>query len=172
MDNVFIFDNVLDNIDSVRERALLLKYTKSEDKPEVNWKGYRCLEKTDLGNEVMNSILKKLPLFIKDMEFGFKFHYSLKKTDISNKIHKDGYSKYAGVLYLNPSPAPNSGTLLYSDDKTKIIETLDNVYNRLVIYPSDTYHSLDSTFGHDINDGRLTFIIFCLSKNKNIISLI
>jgi len=172
MDNVFIFDNVLDNIDSVRERALLLKYTKSEDKPEVNWKGYRCLEKTDLGNEVMNSIFDKLPVFLKDMQYGFNFHYSLEKTDITNKIHRDGYSKYAGVLYLNPSPAPNSGTLLYSDDKSNIIATLDNVYNRLVIYPSDIWHSLDNTFGNDINDGRLTFIIFCSPKNKNINSLI
>jgi hypothetical protein len=171
MDSVIIIDNVLDNINSIRERALMLNYTKSEDRSDVNWKGYRCLEKTNLGNEVMNSILNKLPTFLKGMQYGYNFHYSLEETDITNKIHKDSYSKYAGVLYMNPSPPPSSGTLIY-DDKSNIIATLDNIYNRLVMYPSNLWHSLDNSFGKDINDSRLTFIIFCSFKNKNTSTLI
>jgi hypothetical protein len=170
IDGVITIDKALDNIDSIRERALRLNYTKSEDN-SGGWKGYRCLEETDLGNEVMSSLLNKLPTFFKNMQYRYHFHYTLKETDTTNKIHKDSNSNYAGVLYMSPSPSVNSGTLLY-DDRANLISSLDNIYNRLVMYPADIWHSLDNSFGNDINNSRLTFTIFCSFKKKNINSII
>ena len=105
------------------------------------------------------------------MDYRCYFHYTLEETDSSNKIHKDSNSDYAGVLYINPSPQPNSGTLLY-DDRANIISSLDNIYNRLVIYPAHIWHSLDNSFGNDINDSRLIFTMFYSFKKKNINSII
>mgnify|MGYP001226810906 FL=1 len=170
MEEIIIIDNALNNIDSIRERALLLNYTKS-DNDSGGWKGYRCLEETHLGNEVIYSVLNKLPTFFKDMDYRCYFHYTLEETDSSNKIHKDSNSDYAGVLYMNPSPQPNSGTLLY-DDRANVISSLDNIYNRLVIYPAHIWHSLDNSFGNDINDSRLIFTMFYSFKKKNINSII
>ena len=54
----------------------------------------------------------------------------------------------------------------------EIIKEFDNIYNRLVVYPSDEWHSLNSSFGNTIEDGRLTFTMFCVLHQKNIKSMI
>ena len=81
-------------------------------------------------------------------------------------IHIDDEASYAGVLYLTPNPPADSGTSFYNESN---IEThyLENIYNRLVIYPSHKSHSLKNAFGDAINNGRLTFTFFCTLKQKN-----
>jgi len=170
IDDIIITDNALDDIEYIRKCALSLNYTKSDENTN-GWRGYRCLEKNDLADMVMNSILNKLPDLFKNMDYKYYFHYTLKDTNISNKIHKDFNSDYAGVLYMSLNPSPNSGTLLY-DDRANVISSLDNIYNRLVIYPAHIWHSLDNSFGNDINNGRLTFTMFYSFKKKNINSII
>lgn len=40
------------------------------------------------------------------------------------------------------------------------VDTLTNVYNRLVIYPGDLFHKSNKYFGKDINNSRLTQVFF------------
>ncbi len=174
IDNVILIDNCIDDIDSFRKRALELNYTKS-DPNSGGWKGYRCLEETELGSELISIISDKLTqhnsMFV-DAEYRCYFHYTLNENNLdTNKIHKDSNSDFAGVLYMTPNPKTNSGTSFYND-RGDSVETFDNIYNRLIVYPADVWHSLNYSFGNSIEDGRLTFTIFCCLKKKNINSII
>ena len=172
--NILVFDNFLDNVDLIREDALLLSYTKSTPNT-MGWKGYRCLYTNEVGVELSNIIMNKLidtnPLF-KDSSLRCYFHYTLKEDGLNKQnIHKDFDVDYAGVLYLTPNPSPNSGTSFY-DDLSNETDYVENIYNRFVFYPSNEWHSLKDSFGDNINNGRLTFTVFCTLKKKEIESLI
>lgn len=166
--DTIIIDNFLDNVDEIRNQALLLKYTKS--KPKVTgWKGHRCLEKNELTinleKQIKYNLIKNNPKF-EDCKLDCFFHYTLEEVNTyTDNIHYDVDVNYAGVLYLTPNPPKNSGTSFYNELN---IEThyLENVYNRLVIYPAYELHSLKNSFGNDINSGRLTFTVFCKLQQK------
>jgi hypothetical protein len=172
-DSVIVIDNFLSNIDTIRSEALSLKYTKSEIDTK-GWKGYRCLDNTDLANDICSLVKQELvnrnSLFT-DIDIKSYFHYTTSDTDISNKIHKDFESDYAGVLYLTPNAPTNTGTAIYNDMGIEI-SNIENIYNRLTIYPANLWHALKDTFGNDIETGRLTltmFISFNQKKEKSII---
>jgi hypothetical protein len=96
----------------------------------------------------------------------------------------------AGVLYLSPNAPPNSGTIFYNFDysnasydkqisideynhdttKWKKIDTIGNVFNRLIIFNADIYHSMKTQFGIDKYDGRLTqnFFFTCEKVEQTI----
>ena len=172
--DLIIIDDFLDNVDHIRKEALLLSYTKSPIDSK-GWKGYRCLEENELASNLGDKIKQRLlaldPKFTYS-DFKYYFHYTLSEDGRNeNMIHKDDKSDYAGVLYLSPGAPPKSGTSFYNDRGVEI-HYLENIYNRLVIYPSNEWHSLKESFGSDINNGRLTFTFFCKLKIKNTSSLI
>jgi hypothetical protein len=160
-----IIDNFLEDPNRIREESLELSYTKAEPN-SPGWKGFRCLYTNMPGYELTELVREKLseldPKF-KDCSPRCFFHYTLNE-DMSNTIHTDGIFDYAGVLYLTPNPPLNSGTAFYNEDNEEI-GYVENVYNRLTIYPSNILHSIKESFGDDITNGRLVFTIF-LSVNK------
>lgn len=170
---MIVIDNCISDIDSFRNRALSLTYTKSGE--GNGWKGWRCLEESPVSNELISIIsdkLRKTDSLFNDVTYRCYFHCSLEENNSDlNKIHKDFNSDFAGVLYMTPNPIPDSGTSLYNDLK-EVIHTFDNIYNRLVIYPSNEWHSVNRSFGNDLQTGRLTFTIFCNIKQKNIKSIL
>ena len=58
MGNAIIVDNFLDNVDEIREEALLLDYTKSLPESE-GWKGFRCLNGNMLTLDLHEKIKEK-----------------------------------------------------------------------------------------------------------------
>jgi CRISPR/Cas system-associated protein Cas7 (RAMP superfamily) len=120
---------------------------------------------------IMDKISKINPLF-KDSDLRCYFHYTLKEDGFNkDNIHKDFDVDYAGVLYLTPNPSTNSGTAFY-DDLGNETDYVENIYNRFVFYPSNEWHSLKESFGDNINNGRLTFTIFCKLKKKETLTFI
>ena len=160
-----IIDNFLEDPDRIREESLELSYTKAEPN-SPGWKGFRCLYTNMPGYELTELVREKLseldPKF-KDCSPRCFFHYTLNE-DMSNTIHTDGIFDYAGVLYLTPNPPLNSGTAFYNENNEEI-GYVENVYNRLTIYPSNIPHSIKESFGDNITNGRLVFTIF-LSIDK------
>jgi len=156
--NMIIIDNFLNEPDLIRQDALELTYTKAEPN-SPGWRGYRCLYTNMVGDEVYELVKDKL------VELGFTdpflrcyFHYTLNE-DMSETTHTDGVFDFAGVLYLTPNPPPNSGTIFYNENNEEI-DYVENVYNRLTIYPSTTLHRIKESFGHNITNGRLVYTIF------------
>ena len=157
---MIIIDNFLEDPDRIREEGLELDYTKAQPN-SPGWKGFRCLytNMVDLElNELIQNKLNELdPKFVGSNLRCF-FHYTLNE-DMSNTVHTDGIFDYAGVLYLTPNPPPNSGTAFYNDDNEEI-DYVENVYNRLTIYPSNIRHSIKESFGDNLTNGRLVYTVF------------
>jgi hypothetical protein len=106
-------------------------------------------------------------------------------------VHIDGFNNWAGVLYLTQDAPLSSGTAFYkfkdgatckrdmdilnnetdtyksSQDLTKWeqIDTVGNVFNRLVLFNANRYHMSLDYFGNSLNDGRL-FQVFFFSTEK------
>lgn len=163
---MIIIDNFLQDPDNVRIDGLELTYTKSEPN-SPGWRGFRCLYTTVVGVELNKLIWNKLneldPIQFNDSFLRCYFHYTLGE-DMSDTTHTDSGFDYAGVLYLTPNPQPNSGTIFYNDDNEQI-NYVENVYNRLIIYPSNIPHRIMESFGDDITNGRLTYTIFLNTKH-------
>jgi GT2 family glycosyltransferase len=102
--------------------------------------------------------------------------------------HADS-QKYAGIIYLTPNAPPNCGTSFFRHKKSKIrdnsvlntdwynsdlnykephldktqwepVDSVGNVYNRLVIFESQHIHAVTEYFGEDINNSRLFQLFF------------
>lgn len=162
---MIIIDNFLTDPDQIRQDALELTYTKAEPN-SPGWRGFRCLYTNMVGDEVFELVKDKLeeldPIEFADSFMRCYFHYTIGE-DMTDTTHTDGVFDYAGVLYLTPNPPTNSGTIFYNENNEEI-NYVENVYNRLVIYPSTTLHRIKESFGDNITNGRLTYTVFIKVK--------
>lgn len=161
---MIVIDSFLNNPDRIREEGLELSYTKAES---PGWRGFRCLYTNMPGYELDGLIRDKLneldPKFI-NSTLRCYFHYTLNE-DMSDTTHTDGIFDFAGVLYLTPYPPPNSGTVFFNDENEEI-DYVENLYNRLAIYPSNIPHRIKESFGDNINNGRLVYTVFVSLEKK------
>lgn len=162
IEQIIQIDNFLPKPDAIRDMALRMKYTPADE--TTGWKGFRALEQSNYNDKIVKLLKDNLDGSLYNSNFDTYFHYCLKDTKntpdyAKNKIHRDSGKDFAGVIYLTPNPEPNSGTVFYDDDYRPIYK-VENVYNRLVFYPSRILHSLEEPFGDCIENGRLTFTIF------------
>ena len=107
-------------------------------------------------------------------------------------IHTDKWNNWAGVLFMTPDAPLSSGTAFYrfndgatceaegkilnnkdevdrwSQDFTKweLVDTVGNVFNRLVLFNAHRYHMSMDYFGDTKENGRL-FQTFFFSTEKN-----
>jgi len=106
------------------------------------------------------------------------FQYTTK--DARTWVHSDHTTNRAGVLFLTPDAPPSAGTSffrhqetgldVYPDDpelraqtdrdagdfgKWSKTDAVANMFNRLVIFDSNRFHSADHYFGDGLEDGRL-----------------
>lgn len=122
---------------------------------------------------------------------------SVPKNFQEGVIHYDYNTILAGVLYLNPCPIPNSGTSIYKKNNlyneedfiqgTKLndyrnnfkapdtsyhkmftqIMSIENIYNRIILYEGHEYHKADQFFGDTIDNSRLTLVFFVKNIKAN-----
>ena len=126
----------------------------------------------DFANKIHEQVSSKIiqTRFKDDLEtvkiqFGFQWHayfHIMREQDKFDKswLHKDSISLLAGVVYLNPNPRPNTGTIVYMDGDDKEPTVVENEYNKLVLYNGSFLHAPQNGFGTDINDSRLTMVFF------------
>jgi len=170
MDKIKIIDNFLKHPDLIRNIALTSLYYS----PTIvdNWLGFRTELRNYTTDDDIKNVLNKILLASskifsideKNYQIFWAFHYSPKISQILVRdyfydfnLHKDIFSDYAGVIYLNPSPPKNTGTSFKNNNKDYNIE---NVYNRIIIYDSAILHGPTSFFGDTIDNGRLCLVFF------------
>ena len=180
--NYTIIDNALENPEEIINRSFSINYYSNEqipftnfnlsmqDKPEGIWRGYRSepLDKIDIDlfNDVNDQLIKKT---FSINNFQYVITSYLHRGDASipcqDLWHKDTNVLFAYVLYLNPTPPENSGTLIKLDNE---ICSIENKFNRLVVYNSALEHRVEGFFGNTFETSRLTltgFIHrFCVSN--------
>ena len=105
-------------------------------------------------------------------------------TSIKQWVHADTFNNWAGILYLNPDAPLSAGTNFYKHKATgelkcqnreegnmhgedaydwtkwELVTSIANVYNRLILFRAQQYHTSGDFFGTTLEDGRLTQIFF------------
>lgn len=122
------------------------------------------------------------------------FQWCNAKTSI---VYHSDEQQYAAIVYLTPNAPPNTGTSFFRHKKYKLrnnevfsksdwyqsdlnykephldktqwetVDSIGNVYNRLVIFNAHYIHGVTEYFGEDINNSRL-FQLFFFNKDKSI----
>jgi len=130
------------------------------------WKGYRTRDLQEIDMDNYNLIMSKLlqnifgSFTLSQIEFDAETHFHLMTKDFvftDTWFHSDASKFIAGVLYLAKNPSPNSGTTLLIDGEKVSIE---NKFNRLIVYNAGLTHSAEGCFGDSLENCRATFIFF------------
>lgn len=175
-----VVDNFYKNPDSVRDFALGLNF--------VEHKSYHKGKRTDecYRFEGLKEAFEKI-LGVKIInwdKYGTNgcFQYCIGGDQLV--YHCDG-QQYAGLLYLSPDAPPQTGTSFYRSKHTKkmkvatdgehnivfkngyldstefdLVDTVGNVYNRLVLFDAKLIHAASEYFGNNVNNGRLFQLFF------------
>jgi hypothetical protein len=176
--NVIIIDDFYSNPDDVRAFALQQEFVVKK-----NFPGKRTIS---LLNESTKEGLQKIiePFGGKILDWyeeeggtgSFQHTTALDRS----WMHVDNYNTWAGVCYLTPNAPLSGGTGLFkhkerntmydmrksldgeTQDMTKweMVDRIGNVYNRLVLYRGDIYHTSLDYFGNNLENGRLFQVFF------------
>lgn len=173
---LIVIDNFYAEPDKVREFALKTKF-------EANisyFKGCRSASFRFPGiKERFEQLMcKKITSWDHDPNGCFQYCIAEDKS-----VYHCDLQQYAAIVYLAPDAPPQSGTQLYRSKITKnmdpgldsslvfskghydstnfeSVDTVGNVYNRLVIFNSRLIHAAPIYFGNSLETGRLFQIFF------------
>lgn len=108
-----VVDNFLDNPNMMRELALSLPYHKD---PEGKWPGVRSDSLHVIDNDIFDLLTKKFFSLYFDVEtIGWKVDAKFQKVGKEygqGWAHTDVGPVITGIIYLDPQPHPNSGTII------------------------------------------------------------
>ena len=174
-----VVDNFYKNPDSVRKFALTLDFKEH--------KQYHKGRRTDDGYRfagLKESFEKILGAKIKNWE-NYRINGCFQHCIAGDQLvyHCDNQA-FAGIIYLSPNAPPQTGTSFYrsrhtlkmkvSDsehstvfkngflDSTEfdLVDTVGNVYNRLILFDAKLIHSASEYFGTDVQNSRLFQLFF------------
>ena len=148
-------ENIYNNPYAIRN---LIKETPHVLNRQVNTSAYpgfvsslNYVDLTDL-ESILNNIISK---YYKDIEFKNKIEKMSFSTGIYNRsmicsenqqllTHKDFDNGIAGVIYFNTEDEYDGGTSFHYDEKEnyKLAYLHKMKFNTMILYPSDTYHSI------------------------------
>jgi hypothetical protein len=162
--NTVIVDNFLPYPDLVREQAIKLDYITTGQFP-----GVRSMATDNDYQQFVNARVTSILGISVDAWILDSFCFQLCYEGAKSWIHKD-QADWAGVLYLTPNAPLDAGTGLYREDGNggyELVTALGNVYNRLVLYRGDLFHSsMLPGFGNTPETGRLTQVFFFNSSQR------
>ncbi len=169
-----VVDNFYKDPDIVRNFALQQEFIFNP----LSHKGKRTEQ--DFHNNIIKRQFEKIlgvPITKWDYKWNGCFQYCIAEDKLV--IHCD-VQKYAGIVYLTPDAPPSSGTSFFRHKRMKnrfyspntfdkghydftdfdLVDTVGNVYNRLIIFNAQLIHSAGEYFGTNQHNGRLFQIFF------------
>lgn len=175
-EKIIVIDNFLKRPNLARLKGLRQKYYTKDNHPNpysVNkFPGIRANDLSVIDPKFNNHLITRLQYAIDGSQNvsgkinqnaeECKLNYSLTFEDTKYYYHYDtdygmGQTNYAGIIYLNKNVPMGYGTTLVFPGETINIQ---NVYNRLVMYPTSVFHSLSGSFGSNRFNGRMVISIF------------
>lgn len=176
--NIIVIDKFYENPDNVRKFALSNNIEILGNYPGKRTQHYPTYEI----KHKLQSIMKpygNITVFEMEPSNTSNGCFQLTTSRDRSWIHIDHNeilpTNWAGVLYLTPDAPLSSGTNIYkfkdsqkynendySQDMTKwdLIDSIGNVYNRIIIFNAKKYHMSGDYFGLNNEDGRLTQVFF------------
>lgn len=178
--NSIVIDNFYDNPDSVRKYALSLPFNVTGNYPGSRTANYLPEHTKEKIQNIIFSHAGKVTNWFESP--GLTGSFQLTYSSDRSWIHSDQYNTWAAVCYLTPNPPVTGGTGLFRHkntgsyywnsvdnpetfdgyDKTTwdLVDVIGNVYNRLVIYKGNLFHSSLDYFGNTYNSARLFQVFF------------
>ena len=170
--NLIVIDDFYQDPDSVRKFALEQDFSVKGNYPGVRTAPFM--------NDSIKTLLSDIVAFgggkvtkWHDYEGGYCGCYQLCTAAERTWIHADTFNTWAGVCYLTPDAPLSGGTAIYKHKRTgnircvgsqyeacdmtkwELVDRIGNLYNRLVLYRGDLFHSSIDYFGSGFDDGRL-----------------
>jgi hypothetical protein len=176
LQDIIIVENIFDDPYKIIDLAKKQKFYTKEEHPidkniDNSWHGLRSLSLDTIDKnffiETVNNIINK-SLSKKFHNFSVNYinwdfraygYFHLMLDQVISGIHVDKNIVYAGVIYLNPNPTKNSGTIFYNKNE-EVVQNIDNKFNKLVLYNSSILHQVADGFGDNVENGRLTLNLF------------
>lgn len=163
----WVVDNFYQDPDKIRDTALSCDY----EEDIRFYKGYRsfsAFRPEEIKDRFQKLINKKI------VQWGYdtngKFQYT---TPVDPLVYHKDRQTHAAVVYLNPDAPLQCGTSFWTSkhenpfqwgflDRTKfdLVDSVGNVYNRLIIFRGDLIHSASQYFGTGLHDSRLVQLFF------------
>ena len=174
--NLLVIDNFYNNVDGVREFALSQEFNVVGNYPGKRTKPFNNQSTKDLIYPHGGKIIDWL-----EGEDQYTGSFQISYATDRSWIHTDNHNNWAGVLYLTPNAPISGGTGFYrskinesvygknddtisdyTQDKTQwdMISEVHNIYNRLVLFRADQWHTSMEYFGKDNETGRLIQVFF------------
>ena len=177
---LFVIDNFYQDPDEIRNQALSREFHVKGNYPGTRTDAVAMPTHEELGKFIQNRIIHQHISYWPD---GYNTAFQYTTEDEETWVHHDA-TMWAGVLYLTPNPPSDSGTTLYRRKSTGVYKwdgvedsdsdynkdwdamknleewepeiTIQNRYNRLIIYQGALYHrSTTAGFGDCKENGRL-----------------
>jgi hypothetical protein len=174
--NLIIADNFYDDPYSIRNYALSQEFNVKGNYPGVRTSP--CL--TDTIKNAVNDLVAYPAGGVTDWlnnsnSVGYTGSFQLCTSKDKTWIHSDHNNMWAGVCYLTPDAPINAGTAIYRYKETgemqysgidygfdgydttkwELVDKISNIFNRLILYRANLFHSAINYFGDTPNDGRL-----------------
>ena len=185
--NILVIDDFYKNPTEVREFALKQDFKVSGNYPGIRTKSFATIEIKNLLERYLEPFSGKITEFpMEETAYNGSFQYTTSRA--RSWIHTDPFNTWGAVIYLTPDAPVTGGTGFYqlkngnisyedpnkkeitdkySQDLTKweLVDTIGNVFNRLILFNSKRFHMSMDYFGIDKTDGRL-FQVFFFSTEK------
>jgi hypothetical protein len=169
-----VIDNFFEDPISIREIALNASYYTKESHPGdiAQFPGHRTDYINNWNKELYNYLLTRQLDCVKHLidisqytEYWTKFSFSWTDKSIPRIEHvdfDDNWNEfkvfYGGVVYLNPAPPKETGTILTD------VTIVENKFNRYVMYDATKRHAIENSFGETLEDSRLVLTHFIYLK--------
>lgn len=179
-----VIDNFLTNPDETRKHILNdASFNVLGNYPGMRTRSYVTKEIKDLIQKFIKPFAGNITYFpMKNEENNYNGAFQYTTSRDRSWIHCDKYTNWAGILYLTPDAPASAGTGIFKHDSTGItteteaillnkqdkidsesqdytkwtkVDTIGNVYNRLVLFDSTQYHASLDYFGTNKHNGRL-----------------
>lgn len=184
--NLIVVDNFYNNAKEVREYILKQEFKVKGNYPGCRTRSYASDKLKDLIQKYVEPYGGKITDFpMKEDAYNGSFQYTTSRD--RSWIHVDSFNNWGGVVYLTPDAPVSSGTAFYrykggsmygnasikgdadtySQDFTKweMVDSVGNIFNRLILFNSKRYHISMDYFGTNLENGRL-FQVFFFSTEK------
>ena len=176
---VVVVDNFYKNPDIIRAFALQQNFVEN---PKYH-KGKRAIDPSFRFPELkiqFEKILGKTITNWNTYEVNGCFQYCIAED---KAVYHCDLQTYAGIIYLTPDAPPQAGTSFYRSKHTKkmkleedadivfstgnydstqfeLVDTVGNVYNRLILFDARMFHAAPVYFGNQLQNGRLFQLFF------------
>ncbi len=192
MPSIIVVDNFYDDPDTVRDYAMSGDFVPRGEHGAV---GHRTLEhkhfkgvKKEFESLLGSKMKEGTEVGGWDYQTNGVFQHCMAEDPFV--IHADT-QQWAAMIYLTPDAPPQCGTSLYRHKETKVnsvremegwtifkenfydetpfekVDTIGNVYNRLMIFDARLIHAASQYFGDAIDNDRLFQIFFFDTEDAN-----